>query len=163
MKSRRDSDEHLEGFGEVLGLLEKNLRYLESLGFGEATTQDYRKILSYLRARSALEIADIIGKSPVKRKPKEDLDPVLTDQEITRLSPEQIKKFLIDEKISRKFIERLASVRFGVTRGALSTLRSRDALSEKVYTLLSHEGTHEAISRAASGQAGNGPSEGAAA
>ncbi|NMQ06237.1 hypothetical protein E4Q08_13760 [Candidatus Accumulibacter phosphatis] len=159
MNNDRDSNEQLEGFAEVIELLDKNLRYLESLGFGEATTQDYRKILSYLRSRSSSEVAKILGKNLTRRKPKGVPDPVLTDEEITQLRPEQIKKFLVDEKISRTFLEHLAALRFGVTKGALSTLRSRDALIEKVQTLLAHEGTHEAISRAASGQSGNVPSE----
>lgn len=148
----RDSNEQHEGFAEVLGLLEKNLRYLESLGVKETTTEDYRKVLAYLRTRSPSEVSKIFSKDPIRRKPKVSLDPILTDEEISQLGPEQIRKFLVEETISRMFIERLAAARFGVTKGALSTLRSRNALTEKIQTLLSHEGTHEVISRAASGQ-----------
>lgn len=151
MNSEKDFTEHLESFFEVVSLLEKNLRYVESLGMDDATLQSYRKVLSHLRSQSHDQIVRILGSRPSGKKPTKDTDPDLTDEQLSRLKGEQIKPHLEVKKVSRAFLERLAAVRFGVTKGALSTLRSRDALTEKIQTLLAHEDTHEAISRAAIG------------
>lgn len=148
MNVGRDSKKQKESFIEIITLLEKNLRYVESLGMDEQTLQDYRKVLSYLRARSPDEIDRILEKPTSRKTRQTDTEPDLTDEEIGRLKGEQIKRFLAAQKVSRSFLERLASIRFGVTKGALSTLRNREALVGKIQTLLAHEGTHEAISRA---------------
>lgn len=152
MNVEKDLNEQLESYAEVLSLLEKNLRYIESLGIGEARLQDYRKILSHLRTKSPTDIGKILGNKAAKKRQKRDEEPNLTDEEISRLKGEQIELHLDAQKLSRSFLERLASVRFGVTKGALSMLRSREALTDKIRTLLTHESTHEAISRAALGQ-----------
>lgn len=153
-----DLNGQLESYAEVLSLLEKNLRYIESLGISEARLQDYRKVLSHLRTKSPADIGKILGKKTAKKQ--KDVEPNLTDEEICQLKGDQIEQHLNAQKITRSFLERLASVRFGVTKGALSMLRSREALTDKIRTLLTHESTHEAISRAASGQADTNPLNG---
>ncbi|MES2716991.1 MAG: hypothetical protein V4795_14575 [Pseudomonadota bacterium] len=153
MNADQDTSNQLDAYAEVLGLLEKNVRYLEALGFGEETIHDYRQVLHYLKAKSPSEVAKILGKAirPKKARAEPDLD--WTDDHVGSLDEKEVRRVLADADVSRRFLERLASLRFGVTKGALSTLRSRNALKEKIETLLSHEGTHVAISRAASGQA----------
>lgn len=153
----KDSSEHLESFSEVISLLEKNLRYIESLGMDESTLQAYRKILSHLRSQSPTEIGRIFGGRSLTKRPQRGAEPDLTDEQLGKLRREQVQRHLEAQKVSRAFLERLATVRFGVTKGALSVLRSREALTEKIQTLLAHEGTHEAISRAALGQQGGSP------
>lgn len=150
--TREDGFEEQAGrYAEIVSLLEKNLRYLESLGMGEDTLRDYRRVLSHLRSRSQSEIGRILG-GAAKTKPSTKTEPDLSDEEISRLKSDQIKRWLSKEKVTRVFLERLASIRFGVTKGALSALRSRESLVEKIQTLLANEGTHEAISQAASAQ-----------
>lgn len=154
MKIDGDVSGQLQGFAEVVSLLEKNLRYVEALGMDEITLHDYRKIVSYLRSRSVDEIEKILGKNSHRKSVKKEkiIEAVLDDEEIRLLKGADIKKYLASPDATRKFLERIASVRFGVTKGALSNLRSRDALVEKISTLLGHEDTHEAISRSALGQ-----------
>lgn len=152
MSVEKDIKDQSESYAEILSLLEKNLRYLESLGISEVLLQDYRKVLSHLRTKSPAEVGKILGKTAAKKAQQREAEPSLTDQEIVELNGEQIEQYLDAPKVSRSFLERLASLRFAVTKGALSTLRSREALKDKIRTLLTHEGTHEAISRAALGQ-----------
>ena len=121
----------------------------------DTTLQAYRKLVSHLRTRSPEEIGRILGGRAAAKKPSKNSDPDLTDEQVERLKGEQIKRHLDAQKVSRAFLERVAALRFGVSRGALSTLRSRDALTEKLQTLLEHERTHEAISRAALGKQGS--------
>lgn len=152
MNNEKDSKEHLDTFAEVVALLEKNLRYIEVLGIDDVTLQAYRKVLSHLRAKSPEEIGRILGGKVPGKKPLKYIDPDLTEEQVARLSGEQIKQYLDAQNVSRKFLERIATIRFGMAKGALSALRSREALTEKLHTLLEHESTHEAISRAALGK-----------
>ena len=154
MSSDQDSSNQLEAYVEVLGLIEKNLCYLEAPGFGEETIRDYQRVLHYLKAKSPSEVAKILGKPTRPKKSSTGPESNWSDTDVESLDGKQIRQILADEDVSRRLLERVASMRFGVTKGALSTLRSRNALKEKIETLLSHEGTHEAISRAASGQNG---------
>lgn len=157
MNVGKELSEHLESFSEVISLLEKNLRYVEALGMDDATLNSYRKILSHLRSQSHEDIGRILGGRSSAKKQQKGTEPDLTDEQLGKLKGEQIKRQLEAQKVSRAFLERLAAVRFGVTKGALSMLRSREALTEKIQTLLAHEDTHAAISRAALGQPGGSP------
>lgn len=143
----RDSEDILSSFSEIISLLEKNLKYLDSVGVDEKMMKDYRKVILHLKGRSTDEIIHILGKHKLNKNSLKEAEPQITDEELTSMTSEQIRTELLSLKLSRSFLERIASVRFGVTTGALSMLRSRDALIDKLSTLLAHEGTHEAISR----------------
>ena len=138
-------------FTEIILLQEKNLKYMESLGVNPATLQDYRKVIAYLKARNDAEIASILGAKLGRRKPNVDQPPDYSDEELTNIDGAKIMSILDAPAVSRVLLERLASKRFGVTKGALSMLGSRDALKDKLLTLLGHEGTHEAIARVVGG------------
>ena len=139
----------IEIFGEVISVLEKNGKYLEAIGLNPVTAGTYRKVVAYLKRRTDKEIVSIIGiRKPTKRPARKRSDPRMSDAEMHKLSREQIRGFLTSAEVSRKFLEQVASIRFGVSAGALSELRDRDALVNKLSTLVGHEGTHDAISRA---------------
>lgn len=142
----------LSNFGEIISLLEKNLKYIDSLGIDEQRVGDYRKVILYLKGLSTEEIGHILSKQSSKKKSSKEEEPQITDEELVSMTCEQVKVELLSPKLTRSVLERFASVRFGVTKGALSTLRSRDALREKLFTLIANEQAHEAISRAIVGQ-----------
>ena len=147
----------IEVFRDVTSILEKNCRYLESVELNPVTLSAYKKVIRYLKRRSGDEIRGILGIRKQRTRPKSHReDPRISDDEILRLPLEQINQFLASTDVSRKFLERLASVRFGVSTGALSTLHGRAALVDKLRTLVGHEGTHDAISRAI-GSSGDTP------
>jgi hypothetical protein len=73
----------------------------------------------------------------------------LSEEEIRAMPIEKILDLASNKETSRKHLEQIASVRFGVTRGGLWVLRSRDALGERIRTLVSNENTHGSITRAA--------------
>ena len=149
MRSKIPGDDPLGVFKEVVSLLEKNLKYLELVNLNPTTAKAYKKTVAYLKRRTEKEIASILGISKQKIRPTtKQSDPEMSDEEILSLTGEQIKPVLSSTTVSRKFLEHLASVRFGVSTGALSVLRNRDALVDKLNTLVDHEGTHDDISRA---------------
>ena len=134
-------------FNRIILIQEKNLRYMESLGISPDILQDCRKVISYLKARSELEIIAILNSKNSRRKPSTDQSPHYSDDELSSMDSIKIMNVINSPEVSRNLLERLASNRFGVTKGALSMLGSRDALKDKLTTLLGHEGAHEAITR----------------
>lgn len=136
-----------EDFAEVIELLEKNLKYLDSLGLDLAALRGYRKVISFLKARSTREVETILGARNSAKKPLRQKEPQLTDAEIERLTNDEIRSLLNSPDVARNVLERIASLRFAVTRGALSSLRTREALRDKLARLLSNEETHGAIVR----------------
>lgn len=146
--------QHLEDYNEVLHVLEKNLKYVEQLGMDEGTIQAYRKTLAYLRGRSESEINKILGiKAPDNTsKPKATKAiPKLTDAEFHDLPSSSVLAFISDENLPRSFLEKVAALRFGLTKGGISSLRTREALADKIQRMLDHEATHQSIARAAAG------------
>ena len=159
MSSKVLGDDLIGVFNEVVALLEKNLKYLEHVNLNPTTAKAYKKTITYLKRRTEKEIASILGIQKQKtRRTRNQSDPEMSDEEIRSLTGEQIKA-LSSTTVSRKFLEQLASVRFGVSTGALSVLRNRKALVDKLNTLVNHEGTHDAISRAI-GSGENSPEPG---
>ena len=148
MNDKEAFDDPAVAFREVVSILEKNGRYLEVVGLKPATKEAYKKTVAYLRRMDIDEIEKVLRpKRGLQGKRKKLIDPDLSDNQIRSLSPEQIRKYSLSEDVSRKFLERIARLRFGMTTGALSAHGSRAALVEKLNTLLGHEGTHQAITR----------------
>ena len=136
-------------FKEVISILEKNGRYLDVVGLKPATRVAYRKTIAYLKRLHVDEIEMILGtkKRPQGRR-KKFSDPEISDAELRNLSADQIRNYAFSNDVSRSFLERIARYRFGMTSGALSVHSNRSALVDKLNTLLGHERTHEAITRA---------------
>jgi hypothetical protein len=138
-------------YEKVLKILSLTEKYLLGLNTDSATLTSFRKLLRYLRSRPATSIPEIIG-GVSSKKGSVPQKVGLSDEAIRSMSVETILDLASDKGVPRRQIERIASVRFGMTRGGLSTLRSRDALVEKLRTLIGNEVTHESITRAATQQ-----------
>ena len=149
MNEKQPLDDPTAAFREVVSILEKNGRYLEVVGLKPATREAYKKTVAYLKRMDVDEIENLLRqKRKLQVKQKRFVDPDVSDDELRSLSPEQIRKYTLSGDVSRKFLERIAKFRFGMTSGALSVHGNRAALVDKLNTLLGHEGTHQAITRA---------------
>ena len=164
MNEKQPVDDSIAAFREVVSILEKNGRYLEVVGLKTTTREVYRKTVAYLKRMDVDEIDNLLrGKRKDHGTRRKLLDPDISDDEMRGLSPERVRQYAESEEVSRKFLERLARLRFGMTSGALSVHGSRAALVDKINTLLGHEGTHQAITRAIVSDAtaqGEGPPSG---
>lgn len=139
-------------FKELLALHERTLKYLESNKSDAVLIQNYKKLQSYLRNLSDDEIFTILN-SKSKKAASNLVQPIneLQDCEIAKLTTEQVKKEILKDKVSRKYLERIARVRFGVTKSGASSLPNREAVVEKLHSLINNEETHTTIARLASG------------
>lgn len=135
----------VEDYRRLVILLESNYKYIHSTGTDERILCVYKRLLHFLKHRDVKRIAEILGetKFTAPHLPKS----FFSDEQIRSMSSEQIKELASDLSVTRKQLEQVASVRFGVTRGGLSNLRNRDALVDKLLTLVRNERTHESIAR----------------
>ena len=141
-------DDPISVYRDVVSILEKNLKYLVSVNLDSSTEQAYKRIIGYLKDREDNEIVGILGvRKSGGRRSKIAKDPQLSDEEISQLDGRDVLKIVSSNEVTRKFLERLAGVRFGVSVGALSALRNRTAVVEKLRVMVDHENTHDAISR----------------
>lgn len=150
MKSDENQSELTVQYQALLKLLASTLKYLEGINVDPSLLKSYRQLLRHLRTRPARSISEILGNARGGPETAEEkYERPLSDEEILGLTAKEIVDRALNSKVSRKDLEKIAAVRFGVTRGALSTLRSRDALVEKLRTLIDNEGTHDSIARVA--------------
>jgi hypothetical protein len=149
MKSEKSVDFGKQ-FKDLLALHERTLKYLESNKSDAVLIQNYKKLQSYLRNLSDDEIFTILN-SKSKKSASNFVQPIneLQDNEIEKLTIEQVKEEILNDKISKKYLDRIAGIRFGVTKSGASSL-NREALIEKLQVLISNEKTHDTIARLAS-------------
>lgn len=140
-------------YRNLLEMLGRTLKYLEGLNIDPTLLKSYKQLLRFLRSRPADAIPEIIrGSVPSSLKTEKRVQPNISEQEIHSMPIEKILELALSEETSRKHLEQIASLRFGMTKGGLSVLRSRHALTEKICTLVRNENAHGSIVRAASQQ-----------
>jgi len=143
-------DDLVKTHRELLSLFERTYKYLDSVHADRSLLDAYKRLLRYLLNRPDETVYQILGNpSHSLSMPVREPALGLTDQEINCLTGERIQELASDPKLRRKDLERIAAIRFGVSKGALSSLRSRRALLDKLATLIGNEQTHESIGRAA--------------
>jgi hypothetical protein len=136
-------------YRELLALHERTLKYLQSIEFDPELLDTYRTVLHHLRTRTDEQIHSILElgtRQKVQKRETATDDPA--DIAIERMTLDQVREHVTRESTSRRLLERIAAIRFGVTRGAISSAKSRDALIEKITTLVRNEDTHGSITRA---------------
>jgi hypothetical protein len=72
-----------------------------------------------------------------------------TDAAIEAWSTEKVDEFLATNDLAKEDLGRIARIRFGMSRGAISSAKSKEALRQKLRILLSNERGHAAIARLA--------------
>jgi hypothetical protein len=153
MNPEHDRPDLATEYQNLLSMLARTGKYLEGLNADPSVLKSYRRLLRYLRSQPAERFPEIIGESAHSgEKPGKKYEPELSEQEINTMAFTAILNLASSQETPRKLLERIATVRFGVTRGGLSALRNRDALVEKLRTLIGNESTHDSITRAAGQQ-----------
>ena len=137
-------------YQKLLRVMRHTAKYLEGLDIDPGVLKSYKQLVHFLRSRPADAISDILrGTSSSNPKSGKEVQADLSEDEIQAMTIEKILDLAYSPETSRKHLEQIASLRFGVTKGGLSALRSRQALGEKIRTLVSNESTHGSITRAA--------------
>nr|WP_312969958.1 hypothetical protein [Pseudomonas sp.] len=130
---------------DVVHLLEKNLKYLESVGVDPSLIGDYKRTIAHLKSRTLVEVMHILATSRKDFESKlrsENFD----ERKFESMSLEEVSDKLSSPKTTRAVMERIAISRFGMTKGGLSSLHNREALKSKLLSMLNNESAHRAIS-----------------
>lgn len=148
MIDKYDSKGLMERHKNVLDMLEKNFKYIESIGVDADLLSDYKKVISYMKSKTLVEVSHVLGGYGSKKKKS---DSVSEGLDLAHMSLSEVRERINSPKATRGLMESIASVRFGVSKGGLSMLRTREALRDKIESLLANEGAHDVISQVVSG------------
>ena len=138
-------------YRDLLTFLGRTEKYLETVNADPKLVKSLKGLVRFLRSRPDDSVLTIIGTAefsgqPLKKSKRSDLP---SDDVIRELTLDQLLEIAQDREATRSVLERIVKIRFGVTSGGISVLQNRDALVEKLRTLIVNESTHEAITRVA--------------
>ncbi|PSH04394.1 MAG: hypothetical protein CXZ00_06090 [Acidobacteria bacterium] len=133
----------------LLKVLTAHYKALVSAGSDERVLRQYAALLRFLKSGNAPKFLQ----EPVHAKHTEMPGLfTLNDRALISVSLDQIDKFLSDERLTRKDLERIAIQRFSVPHGSMRSFSNRQLLVDKIRTLIDNERTHETIGEVARGQ-----------
>lgn len=136
---------------DLLHLLSRTEKYFEDIKIAPDLLLSYKKLVRYLRSQPKEKLCKILGLLPTKDETETGVSKgEMSAAKIAAMDSEEILRLARNPDFPRKQLERIAALRFGVTKGALSALRNKEALVEKINSLVENEATHESITRVAS-------------
>lgn len=150
MKRKKAAETPEEQYFRALALLDDTSKYLKNAGSDIDLLHIVGRLVKYLRGKTSSEIHIILGIVETQQPATNSAAEQETEKQISNLTVDQLRQILADAKVSRKTLERIAKTRFGVSTGALSTLRDKKSLHDKLLTLIANEVTHDSIAKLAS-------------
>jgi hypothetical protein len=151
MKREKATKSPEEQYFRALALLDDTTKYLKNAGCDPALMRTVTSLVKYLRDKETSDICTILGNVEPYTATLTNLEsPQETDEQLASLTADQLRQKITDLKLSRNYLERIAKIRFGVTTGALSTLRTKESLIDKLLTMTANEATHDSITKLAS-------------
>ena len=148
MTEIHESPDAADRFRRLMAILEANQKYLQAARVEDDILVAYKELLRYLRSRPPATKAEIVGPRRASQVYSKTAAPQFSEDQIRAMTATEVSALASNPEITRRQLEQIARIRFGVTTGGLSNLRTRDALVQKLLTLVGHEATHESISRA---------------
>jgi hypothetical protein len=138
-----------QNWRKIIAIHKHMLANLKEVDANHDLVECFQRLHDYLSQLEPSIVDSIISREGRRTiKPARDAFQ-LSKKEILDLEPNELRNLLQANTLHRKDLEKVAAVRFEMTVGGLSNLRSRGALTEKLLTLLDHEATHASIARVA--------------
>ena len=147
-KVSENSSNKLFAFKQVLKLFEYQLKGIEKIGVNSNIISVYGALLKYLRTLKSEQITAILDKNQDSQQKKDNSDKY--DEQLFNLNLDEIKAKVESEDSTRKNFQKIASTRFGMTRGEISSISSKERLVEQLIILINNEKAHQSIKRMAS-------------
>jgi pyruvate formate-lyase activating enzyme-like uncharacterized protein len=135
-------------FKQVLKLLDYQLKSIEKIGANPNLISVYRRLLKHLRTLKSNQIDAILETRATSREQQRESDE--SDEQLLKLNLDEIRVLVQSEDASRKYLEKIATTRFGMTKGELSSIPNKNLLVEQLMTLINNEKAHQSIKRMAS-------------
>ena len=140
-----------EDGGVLLKVLTAQFNALVSARSDEAVLRQYSALLRFLKSRPA----DFLERFAHARH-RSDPHPIstgLSEEDVARASLDDLEKLVNDEATPRRDMERIAIQRFSVPRGSMRSFSNKEALVDKLRSLIDNERAHETIGAVARRQA----------
>jgi hypothetical protein len=138
-----------EDSGLLLKVLTAHFNALVSARSDEAVLKQYSALLRFIRSRPADFLED---EGYRKRRADPVLKSGLNEENLQRVSLTDLEKLVNDEVTSRRDLERIAIERFSVPRGSMRSFSNKQALIDKLRSLIDNERAHETIGAVARGE-----------
>jgi hypothetical protein len=136
----------------LLKVLTTHYRSLVSARADENLLRQYASLLRFLRSKPPRfldEHRDPKVARPARARPV----PTITEEELRKVSLDDLEKIITDTKTPRKDLEFIAIQRFSVPHGSMRSFAKREMLVDKLSTLIGNERAHQAIGAVAREQA----------
>ncbi len=145
----KNTQSNYYAFKKLIKLLKLNYRILEDSYADKNLLLVYNKLLNHLDKSSYEDIEEFFSENTEIKK-NQYVKTELTKNEILNLELDGINRIINEKETTRKSLETIASVRFGMTRGEISQTKNKEKLIEKLQNFIDNEKTHVVIMRQAS-------------
>lgn len=149
-KAAKEFSNNTLAFKQVLKLLDYQLKSIEEIEADSTLISVYKSLLKHLRTLNGNQIDAILEAQRTSQKQESKNDE--TDEELLKLSLDDIEAIVQSEDSTRKHLEKIATARFGMTKGELSSIPNKDRLVAQLTTLINNEKAHQSIKRMASSE-----------
>jgi len=123
--------------------LSEQRRVLVAAGCDPALADDYAALIRFLRRARPEELRRIFVGRSMDYGPPDKVD--RPKAELANMSASELENLINDSGAPRKLLEQVAILRFHVPRGSIRSFSNREALVEKLLTLLRNEQAHSTI------------------
>lgn len=147
-KASKESSNNTLAFKQVLKLLDYQLKSIEEIEANSTVISVYRRLLEYLGTLNNKQINAVLKTQHTLQKHETKSDDF--DEQLLKLNLDEIGAVVQSKDSTRKFLEKIASARFGMTRGEISRITNKSRLVEQLTTLINNEKAHQSIKRMAS-------------
>lgn len=148
-QAKKRSDPLRPRYDKLLSILRATSDVLKTAHCPRTVTDDYVRLLGYLASIDDTQIQRILSPSAA---PKAGPAASISDDAIRKMSLEDVESLTRSEMTTRATLERVAVLRFFMTRGDISSARNRDALIERLLGMVENERTRFTIHKLASGE-----------
>src|SRR5437868_6689117 len=144
-KASKKSSNNTLAFKQVLKLLDYQLKSIEEIGADTTVLSVYRCLVKYLGTLNNKELDTILEPQQISQKHEAKNDEF--DDQLLKLNLDEIGTIVQSKDSTRKHLEKIATARFGMTRGEISRISNKNRLVEQLTTLINNEKAHQSIKR----------------
>ena len=140
----QNSPETLDLYKSLIKVLDINFKALKAANSDQQILDVYGKLIRHLKSQETHEILKIIGRGKSSPKYKAP-SPKIPDAQIEVLTYDEIEALILNESNTRKFVERIGTIKFGLSSNETKGARNKQQLIEKILMLIENQRTHDAI------------------
>jgi hypothetical protein len=142
MKS--EHPDHRLSISTLVRVLSTHYEGLVTASANETMLRQYASLLRFLKSKRGANLREIFADPVVDVTPRTPAYS-LTEDQISKLSLDELERLANDEATPRKDLECVAIQRFKVPRGSMRSYSNRRMLVDKLRVLISNERAHTTI------------------